>query len=202
MKKIACLAVFLLALPVSSWAAIDTTGLTVIHFDELPPQPANGVSLEGVTFGFTGGVATFDASNGGQLTYVQDPSLEGDTTGTLTLTFASPTQVLQFGVALNNMVVDAPGFTVTLFAPSGAPIGTFPVTTNPLISFSEGLFTYNGAYVKTAVITFTNAATSFAVDNLTFGLNPVPTLDPVALTFLALAIAVMGAVLLRRKTLS
>lgn len=81
MKKFACLAVFLLALPVSFWAAIDTTGLTIIRFNELPPQPANGVSFAGVTFGFTGGAATFDASNGGQLTYVQDPTLEGDTTG-------------------------------------------------------------------------------------------------------------------------
>ena len=133
MKKFARLAVFLLALPVSCWAAIDTTGLTVIHFNELPPPPANGVSFAGVTLGFTGGVATFNASNGGNVTYVQDPSLEGDTTGTLTLNFASPTQVLQFGVALSNMAVDTPGFTVALFSPSGAPIGTFPVTTDPLI---------------------------------------------------------------------
>jgi hypothetical protein len=202
MKKFACLAVLLLALPVPSWAAIDTTGLTTIHFDELPPQPANGVSFAGVTFGFTGGTATFDAPNGGNLTYVQDPTLEGDTTGTLTLNFSSPTQVVQFGVAISNMTVDSPGFTVQLFSPSGALIGTFPVTTTPLVSFSEGQFSYNGAFVKTAVITFTNSAISFAIDNLTFGLNPVPTLDPVALTFLALAVAVIGGVLVRRKTLS
>src|SRR5262249_11797507 len=39
---------------------------TTITFTELPPQPVNGVSLEGVTFGFTvGGVPSTDATFGG-----------------------------------------------------------------------------------------------------------------------------------------
>jgi hypothetical protein len=183
------------ALPACSWAA-----LTTITFTELPPQPANGVSLKGVTFGFAGGLATFDAPNGGQLTYVQDPSLEGVSVGTLTLTFATPTPVLRFGVALSTGATLTPGFTVVLAGPGG-PLGTFPVNTTNLKGFTEGQFNYAGSPVTTATITFNSGgATDFAVDNVTFGtIDAVPALDPKALVFLALTLFGIGGWFLRRR---
>jgi hypothetical protein len=67
-----------------------------LTFDELAPQPADGLSFMGVTFGFTvGGNPSTDARYGGsgpgQICFVQDPSLEGDAAGTLQLDFAVPT---------------------------------------------------------------------------------------------------------------
>src|SRR5712691_5906007 len=78
----------------------------VLAFDELPFQPVDGLSFMGVTFHFTvGGVsstdANYDSGGPGTITYVQDPSLEGNAFGTLTLDFDVPTPALQFGIALS-----------------------------------------------------------------------------------------------------
>jgi hypothetical protein len=148
---------------------------TVLTFDELPTQPVNGLTFKGVTFGFTvGGVASTDAfynsANGGQLTYVQDPSLEGNSAGVLTLTFATPTSALRFGIARSTTTTLKPGFTVELFDANGVSIQVTPVNTDPLILFSEGQFSYSGTPVKRAVITFNDpTALRFALDNLVIG---------------------------------
>src|SRR5262249_3375462 len=93
--------------PVGGQAAarreVGHTDSKKLTFDELPFQPVDGLSYKGVTFGFTvNGQPSTDANyhsfGPGKLTYVQDPSLEGNTLGTLTLTFAKPTTVLQFGL--------------------------------------------------------------------------------------------------------
>lgn len=147
----------------------------VVTMDELPTQFANGVSLKGVTFTDTAN-ALFDFSDGGQERYVQDPSLEGPTTGeTLTMTFTNPVAYLQFGVALSTLTSVDNGFTVTLFDPAGNQIGApISVNTQPYFVFSEGLFTSPAisSLIKQAVVTFNSAAAgSFAVDNVTFGVN-------------------------------
>lgn len=197
----------LLAMPVCSWAA-----LTTITFTELPFQPVNGVSLEGVTFADTSG-ADFNASDGGQEKFVQDPCLEGQTAGeTLTLTFATPTPYLSFGVALSTQGSVTNAFTVNLVTSSGPKV--FDVNTkqytrhNPPDNFTTGQFAYYDptATVTQATITFnTAAASAFGFDNLTFGtpdpLIATPTLDPKALAVLALMIGFSG-LFLRRRTRS
>src|SRR5712692_2441328 len=102
MKRISLIVCACLALtcPSAAWAQVT------LVFDELPFQPVNGVSILGVTFGFTiDGVPSTDAnynSGGpGQITYVQDPSLEGNASGILILDFDVPTPLVQFGVALS-----------------------------------------------------------------------------------------------------
>src|SRR2546422_83360 len=75
---------------------------TTLTMDELPFQPVNGLTFKGVTFHFSisGNPSTdanYHASNGGIGTYVQDPSLEGNSLGVLTLDFATPVSGLQFG---------------------------------------------------------------------------------------------------------
>lgn len=150
-----------------------------LTFNELPTQPVDGLSYMGVTFGFTVGGspsldARYNAGGPGSIIFVQDPSLEGAAAGILTLDFAPlPTDVLRFGVALNSALPLTPGFTVELFDKNLVSLGVTPVNTLPLVSFTEGAFTYAGPAIRRAVIDFNETgATRFALDNLTF--NPVP----------------------------
>jgi len=136
-----------------------------ITFDELPFQPVDGLTFNGVTFGFTVGAqpstdANFNSFGPGQITYVQDPSLEGNAAGVLTLTFASPTPLLKFGVAIDCVCTLSPGFNVHLFGAGNSDLGTTAVNTQPLISFSEGQFSHTGTAVTKAVITFDPTRTS------------------------------------------
>ena len=191
----------------AAFIALGTGGVAqavTLTFDELPFQPVDNLSFQGVTFDFkVGGVDSTDARYGaggpGAITFVQDPSLEGDAAGILTLDFAEPTSLLNFGVALNTFGSLTPGFTVELFDPALMSLGITPVNTSSLVSFTEGLFTYSGAPVTRAVIDFNEtAANRFALDNLTFGgSQSVP--EPTS-TLGVLALGAFGASsLLKRK---
>jgi len=148
-----------------------------VQFDELPFQAVDGLTFAGVTYDFkVGGLDSIDASfnsgGPGALTYVQDPSLEGDANGILTLDFATPTLDLAFGVALNTGANLSPGFQVSLFDPALALIATLPVPTQNLLgAFTEGQFSISGTPISRAVLDF-NHTSRFALDNLTY--NPVP----------------------------
>ena len=151
-----------------------------LTFDELPLQPVDGLSYMGVTFGFTvGGISSIDARYNsigpGSITYLQDPVLEGNAAGILTLDFGQPTDQLQFGIALNSYNAVTAGYSVELFDTSHVSLGTFSGNTNCLMVWAEDQFTYCGAPISRAVIDFNEQAvnvTRFAVDNLTF--NPIP----------------------------
>jgi hypothetical protein len=157
-----------------STAAPPTTTLT---FDELSFQPVNGLHFGGVTFGFeVAGSPSADASYGafgpGTITFVQDPSLEGNAAGALTLRFDQPTTVLQFGLALSTFDTLTPGARVELINPGGHSRGTILLNTRSLIAFTEGRFSYKGGAIGAAVITFEPTAGRFALDNLTFRAPP------------------------------
>ena len=163
-----------LLLPAASVAAPPTTTL---RFDELPMQPVNGLHFGGVTFAFDiGGSPSLDANYGafgpGTITYVQDPSLEGTTEGRLTLRFDHPTTVLEFGLALSTFGPLDPAARVQLFNPGGHTRGTIPLSTQSLVSFTEGRFSYRGGAIGSAVITFDVSFLRFALDNLTFRAPP------------------------------
>ena len=90
----------------------------------------NGLHFSGVTFAFDVGAvpstdATYGAFGPGSITYVQDPSLEGNSAGRLTLRFDQPTTVLQFGLALSTGGSLSPGARVELFNPGGILAGRF-----------------------------------------------------------------------------
>ena len=195
MKKLImiCVAVSLMS------AGVSNASVT-LDFTELPFQPVDGLSYMGVTFGFwVGGSPSADAnynSGGpGSVVFVQDPSLEGDAAGILTLDFATPTSQLEFGVALNTYDALAQGFVVRLYDTS--LIGVYYVSTSPLVSFSEGQFTYSGLRrVTRAAIGFHDiAATRFALDNLTY---TVPA--PGAILLGGIGVSLVGW-LRRRRTL-
>ena len=149
---------------------------TIITFDELPFQPADGISLHGVTFNFTiGGVDSLEASfasfGPGDLSTVSDPSLTGRSDGVLTLNFATPTPQFEFGVALSTAESLSPGFLVELFDVSLQSLGATSVDTVAFggnIAFSEARFAHSGMAVAKAVIDFADTPGSFALDNLVF----------------------------------
>jgi len=175
MKKL--IAICVLSVLMSAGAANAAVTLT---FDELSTQPVDGLSYNGVTFAFkVNWVPSTDAVyNGigpGNLTYLQDASLEGTAAGVLILDFATPTDQLDFGVALNSYNAVSTAYVVKLYDSTYTAIGTFTGDTSPLVLWSEGQFTYSGTRVKRAVIGFNDqAASRFAIDNLSINTIPAP----------------------------
>lgn len=175
MKKFS--AILVLAVLMSAGAAEAASTLT---FDELPYQSIDGLSYGGVTFGFTlSGSPSTDAYYGAigpeSLMYLQDSSLEGNARGILTLDFASPTNSLQFGIALNTKNSVTGAYTVELFDESLGSLGIISGNTDPLICWSEGQFTYSGTAISRAVIDFNEQfSRRFAIDNLSTNTIPAP----------------------------
>lgn len=196
MKKfvLVCMAVGLMP------AGTSQAALT-LNFSELPAQPVNGLRFMGVTFHFTVGGspsmdATYNSGGPGITTFVQDPSLEGDATGILTLGFEpEPTDELRFGLALSTGLPLTPGFTVELFDTGLTSLGVTPVDTSPLGVFSEAQFAYGGSPIRRAVIDFDeSSAERFAMDNVTFHpvrpVNSVP--SPGALMLGSMGVALVS----------
>lgn len=185
--------VFCLTMLVSLEAALAMQ-VTTLTFEELPFQPVDGLSFRGVSFDFkiddTASTDAFYASFGpGSLSTVSDPSLTGNSTGILTLDFALPTEILEFGVALNTANPLMPGFEVELFDMALQSLGMTPVNTETAIGalgFSEAPFTYEGVPIRRAVIDFADAPSSFALDNLTY---QIP--EPSTLVLATLLVVVM-----------
>jgi hypothetical protein len=200
MKKLVAICILLVLM--STGAANAAFTLT---FNELPTQPVNGLSYMGITFGFKiGGSpstdAVYNAIGPGTLTYLQDPTLEGTTAGILTLDFATPTDQLQFGAALNSYYAATPGYVVRLYDPSYLLIGVYSGNTSPLVLWSEGQFTYSGTPVSRAAIGFNDrVASRFALDNLT--INPVSAVPaPGAILLSSIGLGLVNW-LRRRRTL-
>ena len=175
MKKFLALCVLAALMSAGSAEAVVT-----LEFDELPYQSVDGLSYNGVTFGFSmaGNPSTdahYNAIGPGMLTYVQDSTLEGNAQGVLTLDFADPAHLLEFGLALDTQRPVAGAYTVELFDSTLTSLGTITENTDPLILWSEGKFSYSGTAISRAVIGFnTQYARRFAVDNLTTNTIPAP----------------------------
>jgi hypothetical protein len=148
-----------------------------LYFDEFGTSSllnADSVSVSGVTFHFSSGLAYYNGQIGlgGLAVLVSDPLLTGPTTGLLTLDFASPTSLLKFDLALLSTDTIDPAYTVIL---SDGTVLTGSTTPQPGGVFSEGTFVYTGAPITGAAIAFFNGTdslgenvTDFGLDNLTF----------------------------------
>lgn len=175
MKKF--LAICILSSLISAGTANAAATLT---FDELPFQSVDGLTYNGVTFGFEisgspSSDAYYNATGPGTLLYIQDTSLEGNTQGTLTLDFVTPTNNLEFGIALNTISPVFQAYEVELFDESLNSLGTLINDTNPLVYWSEGNFNYSGTAISRAVINFNQVyAQRFAIDNLAISTIPAP----------------------------
>ncbi len=173
----------------------------LITFNELSSRPLNGVSLQGVTFGFTiDGVASTDAQfntiagPGGIAPFITPPNAEGNSLGILSFTFDQPSTQIQFGLA-RSVQVGTSGASVELF--SGATsLGVTNLILNipPGAGFPEATFTSSATGVTSGRITFTLPATAprFALDNFGFIASGTPTAVPEPATF---TMAGMGALM-------
>ena len=173
-----------------------------LTFSELTARPVNGVSIAGLTFGFTingkaSDQAVFGASLPGSTTNVSPPALVGSTQGVLTLNFAQATDFLRFGIAFNSFNTLDPGLTVQLFDGSLSLIGSFTLRTLSTTSFTEGLFNRSGVQIGRAVLTFNPNVSTFALDNLSFNSLAIP--EPAALLLLGTGLAAIAALTKKRK---
>lgn len=169
---------------------VSASGAT-LTFDELPSQPVDGLSTQGVTFSFeVGGSPSLDASYNvdlglGTTAAVSDSVLEGDASGRLGLTFATPTGSLSFGLALLAGADLAPGAVIDLYDSGNLLLDSISLNTlgNPGLGISEALFAWTGPPIASAWIDFEDQAGRFAIDNLTFdgGQDVVPEPGTVAL---------------------
>lgn len=143
---------------------------TTITFDELPSQPANGVSLEGVTFDFTingapSSSARFGGNGPGTTTHTDDPGIVGPTRGVLGLTFDQPVGELRFGIALSITTPVPEAASVRLLDENSMEIRVFNVAAEPGdFLFTSGLFVYDGSTpVSRAEVSYNSAVAGSAV---------------------------------------
>ena len=186
--KLLPLCVLLLA-PGASWA----TKINFAEFGIAPPIDVNGFHTQGVTFGFAPGSATYNewiGTDGNALLSV-DPVLSGSTNGTLTLTFDNPTPLLAFDILLlsispiddsNQGPNGGPAYTVLLS--NGV---SFNGSTTPLVTYSEGEFSYSGAPINGATITFFNGVDAFGLPVSQFGFDNLTFVSPEPASFFGLA---------------
>ncbi len=178
-----------------AFCTTDVAKAEILTFDELgSPIPADGLTVKGVTFDFKiNGVDSTDSiynlsflpefpSN--LLANLQQPYLEGNAKGILSLDFATPISALQFNLGLNSFSPVASALTVELFDAGLKSLGITSVNTTPLAILSEGLFSYSGVGVKKAVLDFDASKFGlsptvdprFVIDNLTYISIPEPSL--------------------------
>lgn len=158
----------ILLLVALSFASQAFAGTALLNFDEFGTSPlidVGSVSGVGVSFLFLPGTALYNGSIGdGSTVNLTDPVLQGPTSGTLMIGFDNPIDSLSFDIALESVDVISNAYTVTI----GGNI--ISGDTAPQVVFSEGRFVYSAVGTfSSAMITFSDAAPEFAIDNFAFG---------------------------------
>jgi hypothetical protein len=143
-----------------------------LTMDEVPLQPIHNLTVtkSGVGFTFTEPTGTlfYNSIGPGNITFIQDPSIQGSPIRAFSVAFSEPVNFVQFG-----LVELATG------ALTGASVQLSNGTVIPLAltlvdPFPEGQFTYSGTPVTGFSLTPAPGAVAMAFDNLTVSTLSVP----------------------------
>lgn len=156
-----------------------------------------------LTFAFSSADATV-AGGPGTTAFIDDPSIEGDAAGTLTLDFGADVTRLVFGFAQSCGAPSLAAVNVSVQASGGAPVGNISLPgTDQGFFFLENQVDYTpGAPFRTAQITFDTAGGAcnrFAFDNLAYDIQEAPTMPAAAAVALMLGLLLAGFWALRRR---
>lgn len=193
------------ALLLGSACATAARANQIIDFSTLPQESVDGVTADGVTFGYSefgssSPEAFFDESVGaGNTELVQPTALVGLADGVLTLNFANAVSEIDFPVALTTNQSLSPGFSVTVFDAAGDVLDTTDVATTALANFTEGAFSYDGAAASSVSITFDSIDGVFQGDANEFALGNVTVPEPDSIGILAMGLMALGAMVVRRR---
>ncbi len=176
----------------------------LLTMDEVPNQAINNlvVTKGGVTFTFTDtSGASYNSFGPGNITYINDPSIQGPTAGEVVgVTMSQTFMALQFGLALSGGTAGSDLATISLF--DGAIlVQTTTLNASVADPFAEALFTYSGGPVNNITITPDSATgIAFAFDNLMVG-SSVP--EPSTFSMMGCGAALLGVGIYarRKKTL-
>ena len=156
-----------LALVFCSCSVADTITLTMT---EVAEQPIDGltVSKGGLQFTFTNPARTLDYDSGGpgEITFVQDPSIQGGSSQ-FAITFSAPVLSIQFGMAEIIGSVRGPLATIDLFNGGAVPFATQSFSASLVDPAAEGMFSFSSGPVTSIRITPASASPVLAFDNLT-----------------------------------
>ena len=170
-------------------------------------QPIAGLAVTkgGITFTFSdaGGNLYYNSPSGGQLTYVQDPSIGGPPE-LFAVRFSVPVYFIQFGM-VGGPSAATPMATVSLY--NGMTLVTTMTLNSSLTDpFPEGQFTYSSATPVTSMtITPSGTFADIGFDNLTVTTTPpppppaVPATSPFTLALMTAGIVGLGGYVLRRS---
>lgn len=157
-----------------------------------------------LSFGFSSADATF--SNGpGNTMYVQDPSIEGTTMGTLTIDFGFDVTSAVFGFALSCPGPITDGATAQAFDSSNSPVGSpsSEDATDLGFGFAENQLTVApGGGFRSISVTFdpSQVCSRFVFDNLGYDDLGVPAVRPLVLVLLLTVLLVGTLLVLRRRS--
>ena len=111
----------------------STASALTITFDELPVGTVvDGMVIGNVTFGFSSPDAVIDGGPG-VTAFIDLPNIEGDASGLLTLSFATPVLSVSYGFALSTSVPVNPG-TVMEFFDTGGGLLVVPANLSDIAS--------------------------------------------------------------------
>ena len=185
-----------------------------IRFDEAEfpfTTVVNGLSVSTVGGAALPGTLAFSFSSAdaavlggpGTITYVDDPSIEGDANGTLTIDFGVDVTRVAFGFAQNCAAPSTPSVTVTAMDSGGGVVDSTTVTGQDFgFFFLENQVDFSPASpARTVEVTFDTSGGDcfrFALDNLGYDALVVPTMKFLAAAALLLSLLVLGAAALHR----
>jgi hypothetical protein len=177
----------------------DFAGDPVIDFGTIQTLlPINGVTIGGVTFGFTvGGFPSLDAvidDGPGNTNHITVANIEGNAAGALSLLFSAPVQAMGYGYAVSAPIapIALQATTVELFDALNNSLGSLSFNASPDPLFSGGFAGIgNNTPFARAQVTFSQALgpSRFAFDNLTYGDLPSSVPEPATLLLTSVGLA-------------